>query len=146
MIPRKTFGSTGLDVPVLGQGTWQMERDDRRGAIDALRAGLEFGMTHIDTAELYGRGEVEDLVAEAIEGRRDEVYLVSKVMPSKRLAQGRGQSLRTELETPAHRSPRLLPRRTFSPAGARRPWPHGPGDRRTGAGPVRRHRHPAADL
>jgi diketogulonate reductase-like aldo/keto reductase len=69
-------------VPVFGQGTWQMEDDDRRGSIEALRAGIDLGMTHIDTAELYGSGRVEELVAEAIAGRRDELYLVSKVMPS----------------------------------------------------------------
>ncbi len=59
-----------------------MEDDDRQSAIAALRAGIDLGMTHIDTAELYGSGRVEALVAEAIAGRRDELYLVSKVMPS----------------------------------------------------------------
>jgi diketogulonate reductase-like aldo/keto reductase len=58
-----------------------MEHDSRTGAIAALRRGLDLGMSHIDTAELYGRGEVEELVGEAIAGRRDEVFLVSKVMP-----------------------------------------------------------------
>lgn len=58
-----------------------MERDDRASAIAALRRGLDLGMTHIDTAELYGSGTVEELVAEAITGRRDEVFLVSKVLP-----------------------------------------------------------------
>jgi diketogulonate reductase-like aldo/keto reductase len=78
----RPFGSTGVSVPVFGQGTWQMEDNDRPGSIAALRAGIDLGMTHIDTAELYGSGRVEELVAEAIEGRRDELYLVSKVMPS----------------------------------------------------------------
>ncbi len=68
-------------VPVVGQGTWNMELDDRRSAIAALRAGLDAGATHVDTAELYGDGEVERLVGEAIAGRRDEVFLVSKVLP-----------------------------------------------------------------
>jgi diketogulonate reductase-like aldo/keto reductase len=76
------MGRTGAVVPILGQGTWNLERNQRAGAIDALRAGLDAGMTHVDTAELYGRGEVEELVREAIAGRRDEVYLVTKVMPS----------------------------------------------------------------
>ncbi len=58
-----------------------MERDDRAEAIAALRRGLDLGLTHIDTAELYGSGEVEELVGEAIAGRRDEVFLVSKVVP-----------------------------------------------------------------
>ena len=58
-----------------------MERDDRAAAVAALRAGLDLGMTHIDTAELYGSGRVEELVGEAIAGRRDQVFLVSKVLP-----------------------------------------------------------------
>jgi diketogulonate reductase-like aldo/keto reductase len=82
MIARRKWGSTGLDVTYLGQGTWQMEGDDRRACVAALQAGLDLGLTHVDTAELYGRGRVEELVAEAIAGRRDEVFLVSKVMPS----------------------------------------------------------------
>ena len=78
---QRELGSTGVQVPVIGQGTWNMERDDRRAAIAALRRGLDLGMTHVDTAELYGEGRVEEIVAEAIEGRRDEVFLVSKVLP-----------------------------------------------------------------
>ncbi|HEV8290819.1 MAG TPA: aldo/keto reductase, partial [Tepidisphaeraceae bacterium] len=70
-------------VPVLGQGTWHMgeDRDRRAAEIAALRLGLELGMSVIDTAELYGSGASEHLVAEAIEGRRDEAFLVSKVLP-----------------------------------------------------------------
>ena len=78
---RAPFGSTGVAVPVIGQGTWNMERDGRAAAIAALRAGLELGMAHIDTAEMYGAGRVEELVGEAIAGRRDQVFLVSKVLP-----------------------------------------------------------------
>ncbi len=69
-------------MPVFGQGTWQMEGDDRKSAVAALKAGIDLGLTHIDTAELYGSGRVEELVAEAIAGQRDSIYLVSKVMPS----------------------------------------------------------------
>jgi diketogulonate reductase-like aldo/keto reductase len=76
------MGSAGAAASVLGLGTWQMENDDRADAVAALRAGLDLGMTHIDTAELYGSGRVEELVGDAIEGRREEVFLVSKVMPS----------------------------------------------------------------
>jgi diketogulonate reductase-like aldo/keto reductase len=74
----------GDAIPVLGQGTWEMgERPaDRTEELRALRLGLELGMTLIDTAEMYGDGAAEELVAEAIEGRRDEVFLVSKVLPS----------------------------------------------------------------
>ena len=77
---RRSFGHAG-SVPVIGQGTWKMERDDRLEAIAALREGLDRGLTHVDTAEIYGDGAVESLVGEAIEGRRDEVFLVSKVSP-----------------------------------------------------------------
>ncbi len=78
---RRAFGKNGELVPAIGQGTWRMEGDDRARAISALRAGLDAGMTHVDTAEMYGSGEVEETVREAIAGRRDEVYLVSKVWP-----------------------------------------------------------------
>jgi len=78
---QRAFGPTGRRLPVLGQGTWNMERDDRAGAIAALRRGLDLGLTHVDTAELYGGGEVEELVGEALAGRRDEVFLASKVLP-----------------------------------------------------------------
>lgn len=79
---RAKLGSTGVDVAVVGQGTWNFEHDDRARAIDALRRGIDLGLTHIDTAEMYGRGVVEELVGEAIAGRRDDVFLVSKVLPS----------------------------------------------------------------
>ncbi|MDY7226878.1 aldo/keto reductase [Hyalangium rubrum] len=80
---KRVFGVTGVAVPFLGQGTWQMENDDRASAVRALQVGMDLGMTHIDTAELYGRGRVEEsIVSEAIAGRRDSVFLVSKVMPS----------------------------------------------------------------
>ena len=78
---RRSFGSTGRAVAVIGQGTWYVERADRACAIAALREGLDLGMTHIDTAEMYGSGVAEQVVAEAIAGRRKEVFLVSKVLP-----------------------------------------------------------------
>jgi diketogulonate reductase-like aldo/keto reductase len=73
----------GEPVPILGQGTWHMAEDAsrRRSEIAALRAGLDLGLTLIDTAELYAGGAAEELVAEAIQGRREEVFLVSKVLP-----------------------------------------------------------------
>src|SRR2546423_12962535 len=77
----RAFGPTKFSVPVIGQGTWHLEEDDRRLAITALRLGLDLDMTHIDTAELYGDGTVEQIVGEAIGGRRDDVFLVSKVLP-----------------------------------------------------------------
>lgn len=78
---RRPFGRTGVQVPVVGQGTWYMERDGAARAVAALRAGLDAGMTHIDTAEMYGGGRVEEIVGQAIEGRREQVFLVSKVLP-----------------------------------------------------------------
>src|SRR5258708_15185433 len=58
-----------------------MERDDPKAAIAAIRRAIELGMTHIDTAEMYGGGKVETLVCEAINGLRDQVFLASKVLP-----------------------------------------------------------------
>lgn len=72
----RTFGWTGEQAPVIGQGTWMARGSS---AVDALHAGLDLGMTHVDTAEMYGN---EDMVGEAIAGRRDEVFLVTKVLPS----------------------------------------------------------------
>ncbi|AWC21088.1 2,5-diketo-D-gluconic acid reductase B [Aminobacter sp. MSH1] len=75
---------SGEAVPVLGQGTWMMGEDRGRAAdeVAALRLGLDLGVTLIDTAEMYGNGGAEKVVGEAIAGRRDEVFLVSKVLPS----------------------------------------------------------------
>jgi diketogulonate reductase-like aldo/keto reductase len=83
MIKRK-FGWTNVQVPVIGQGTWMIEgdQDSEHLAIEGLRVGLDLGLTHIDTAEMYGNGHVEEMVAEAIADRREEVFLVSKVLPS----------------------------------------------------------------
>ncbi len=77
----RLFGPTKREVAVIGQGTWYKESDDRASAVAALRRGLDLGMTHIDAAEMYGSGAAEDVVAEAIAGRRDEVFLVSRVLP-----------------------------------------------------------------
>jgi diketogulonate reductase-like aldo/keto reductase len=75
----KKFGTAGPLVPVIGQGTWYIDRGDRGAAIAALRRGIELGMTHIDTAEMYGDAEL--IIGEAIAGRRDDLFLVSKVLP-----------------------------------------------------------------
>ncbi len=76
----RPFGPRGVAVPLIGQGTWNMERNGAT-SVAALRAGLDAGMIHIDTAEMYGSGRVEEIVGEAIAGRRDQVFLVSKVLP-----------------------------------------------------------------
>jgi diketogulonate reductase-like aldo/keto reductase len=77
---QRSFGSKGPETSVIGQGTWYIDHGDRAAAVAALRRGLDLGMTHIDTAEMYG--DAEPVVAEAIAGRRAEVFLVSKVLPS----------------------------------------------------------------
>jgi diketogulonate reductase-like aldo/keto reductase len=81
---KRNFAWTGVKVPVIGMGTWTIEGPPgvERRAIEALRLGLDLGLTHIDTAEMYGSGRVEELVAEAIHDRREEVFLASKVLPS----------------------------------------------------------------
>ena len=77
----RSFGSTGRDVQAIGQGSWYIERGDRGEAVAALRRGLDLGLSHIDTAEMYGDGRSEAIIGEAIAGRREEVFLVSKVLP-----------------------------------------------------------------
>jgi diketogulonate reductase-like aldo/keto reductase len=80
---RTTKLPSGEEIPVLGQGTWGLAEISRRrqSEIAALRLGLDLGMALIDTAEMYADGDSEELVGEAIAGRRDEVFLVSKVYP-----------------------------------------------------------------
>ncbi|HEX7038439.1 MAG TPA: aldo/keto reductase [Pseudomonadales bacterium] len=79
---KRPFGSDGPSVGVIGQGTWQLERDRRRAG-EALRRGVELGLQHVDTAEIYGSGAVERLVGEALQGLRDRVFLVSKIHPAR---------------------------------------------------------------
>jgi diketogulonate reductase-like aldo/keto reductase len=76
---RRRFGPVQRGIAVIGQGTWYIDTGDWAEAVAALRKGLDLGMSHIDTAEMYGDAEV--LIGEAIDGRRDEVFLVSKVLP-----------------------------------------------------------------
>jgi len=76
----RPFGAVRVNVPPIGQGTWYIDHGDRKTAVETLRRGLDLGMSHIDTAEMYGDAEL--VVADAIAGRRDEVFLVSKVLPS----------------------------------------------------------------
>lgn len=83
-VERRTFGPTGVQVPVIGQGTWQLK--DHAAAAEALRVGLDLGMTHIDTAELYTGSE--KTIAPVIAGRREDVFLVSKVLPRNASYQG----------------------------------------------------------
>jgi diketogulonate reductase-like aldo/keto reductase len=77
----RIFGSTRRPVAPVGQGSWRLEEAAADSAVAALRRGLDLGLTHIDTAEMYGSGAAESLIGKALEGRRDEVFLVSKVLP-----------------------------------------------------------------
>ncbi len=81
---------SGRNIPILGQGTWRMgeKASQKQAEIDALQLGLDLGMSLIDTAEMYGEGGAEKIVAEAISGRREEVYLVSKFYPDNASYQG----------------------------------------------------------
>lgn len=78
----RSWGPAKRPVARIGQGTWHLEGDNAEAAVQALERGLALGMTHIDTAELYGSGRAEALVGKAIAGKRDQVFLVSKVVPS----------------------------------------------------------------
>jgi diketogulonate reductase-like aldo/keto reductase len=82
----RPFGFTQRPVPVVGQGTWYIDHADTADAVAALRLGLDLGMTHIDTAEMYDDAEL--VVRAAIEGRRQEVFLVDKVLPQNASRQG----------------------------------------------------------
>jgi len=89
-IVRTTTLPAGEAIPVLGLGTWKMGEDRRRRTdeVAALRLGIELGMTLVDTAEMYASGGAEEIVGEAVRGRRDDVFLVSKVLPSNASRQG----------------------------------------------------------
>jgi diketogulonate reductase-like aldo/keto reductase len=78
----RQFGSTNRQVAAIGQGSWHLEHGSESAAIAALRRGLDLGLTHIDTAEMYGDGAAERTIGKVIAGRRDEVFLVSKVLPT----------------------------------------------------------------
>lgn len=114
------FGWTGISLPVVGQGTAKLELEERGAVVRALRQGMDLGMTHVDTAELYGGsplqevvaavgagrmgqaveqglGRVEELVGEALQGRRDEAFLVSKVIPDHATYEGTLQACEQSL-------------------------------------------------
>ena len=109
---------SGETVPALGLGTWRMgEQAARRDQeVRALRSGLDLGLSLIDTAEMYGEGEAEKVVAEAIAGRREQVFITSKVYPHNATRAGNAGRLRAQPEAPRHR-----PHRSLSAALARLP-------------------------
>jgi diketogulonate reductase-like aldo/keto reductase len=97
---KRKFGWTGVKVPLIGQGTWMIEgdQDTESQAVKTLRLDLDLGMSHIDTAEMYGHGRAEELVAEAIADRRDQVFLTSKVLPSNATYEGTIKACKMSLE------------------------------------------------
>src|SRR5713101_9228582 len=92
----------GTRIPALGQGTWRIGENKRahKDEVAALRLGIDLGMTLIDTAEMYGDGEAEKVVADAIDGQRDRVFIVTKVYPH--------NASRTELPKACERSLKRL--------------------------------------
>jgi diketogulonate reductase-like aldo/keto reductase len=96
-VSARTVLLAGFDVPAIGQGTWRMGAD-RAAEVTALRAGVDLGMTLIDTAELYADGAAEEVVGEAVRGRRDEVFLVSKVLPQHATTEGAVAACHASLE------------------------------------------------
>src|ERR687889_214581 len=98
MIKQK-FGWTNIEVPIIGQGTWLIENGIDSDAIETLQNGLDLGMTHIDTAEMYGNGKAEELVGQAIAGRkREDIFLASKVLPSNASFEGTIKSCKNSLK------------------------------------------------
>jgi diketogulonate reductase-like aldo/keto reductase len=94
----RAFGSTQRMVAAVGQGSWRIEHADERTAIACLRRGLDLGLSHIDTAEMYGDGAAERIIGKCIAGRRDEVFLVSKVLPTNASRTGTVQACDRTLE------------------------------------------------
>jgi diketogulonate reductase-like aldo/keto reductase len=102
MIVKRKFGWTNVDVPIIGQGTWMIESSSDSNnylAIKALQLGLDLGMTHIDTAEMYGNGKAEELVGKAIADKiREDIFLASKVLPSNAYYEGTIRSCKNSLK------------------------------------------------
>ena len=107
----RPFGPTRVPVAVIGQGTWRMGEESarRKDEVGALRLGIELGMTHVDTAEMYGDGGAERIVAAAIAGQRDRVFLASKVLPSNASRAGTIRACEASLRRLGDRLRRPLP-------------------------------------
>ena len=93
-----SFGHLEDRIPVVGQGTWNIERENESEVIAAIRAGIDAGATHIDTAEMYGSGVAETIVGKAIDGLREDVFIVSKVLPSNATRAGTIEACRRSLD------------------------------------------------
>jgi diketogulonate reductase-like aldo/keto reductase len=92
------FGWTGEALPLIGQGTWMIETDPRRSAIEALRLGIDLGLGIVDTAEMYGNGRAERITGEALKDRRGRAFVVSKVLPSNATYDGTRRACERSLE------------------------------------------------
>lgn len=90
MMQQRAFGAAGVDVSVIGQGTWDIPENGARLTEQkrALLRGVELGMTHVDTAEMYGSGRVEEILGETLRGVRSRLFLASKVIPKNATYQG----------------------------------------------------------
>ncbi|MEX2355938.1 MAG: aldo/keto reductase [Thermaerobacterales bacterium] len=99
-IPVREFGPTGVKVAVIGQGGYRFGDDPQKAGqeLEALRVGLDLGMTHIDTAESYGGGRSEKLIAKVLAGRRDQVFLATKVSPGNASCDGILKACEASLE------------------------------------------------
>src|SRR4029079_4904691 len=100
-VSMRTVGlPSGERIPVLGQGTWGMGEDpaERADELRSLLLGIDLGLTLIDTAEMYADGNAEELVADAIAGRRDDVFVVSKVLPANATRKGTKEACARSLE------------------------------------------------
>jgi diketogulonate reductase-like aldo/keto reductase len=104
-IVRRKFGWTSVNLPIIGQGTWMIENgsdssnENKHLAIKTLQLGLDLGMTHIDTAEMYGNGKAEELIGLAIEGQiREDIFLASKVLPSNASYEGTIRACKSSLK------------------------------------------------
>jgi len=98
---KKVFGSSGVEVAAVGQGTWDMPENGSRleGARQAIRRGIELGMTHLDTAEMYGTGRVEEILGSALAGyAREELFVTTKVLPGNATYDGTIAAARRSLE------------------------------------------------
>src|SRR5258705_2342798 len=102
----KQFGNAGPQVSVVGQGTWYIAHGDRKTAVAALRRGVDLGMTHIDTAEMYGDAEL--VIADVIAGQRDKVFPGLEGVAEQRIAARHHHRMRAFAEAAEHRPARLL--------------------------------------
>ncbi|MEE2902420.1 MAG: aldo/keto reductase [Myxococcota bacterium] len=94
---KQIFGATDIEVARIGQGTWNLEKSNLKQVKEAVHHGIDLGMTHIDTAEMYGNGAVERVLGQVLRGIREKVFLVSKVLPKNATYEGTIQACESSL-------------------------------------------------